>query len=165
MANAINTCFLLSLLVIFLTSSLASAAQYNVLSYGAKPDGRTDSTKAFLAAWTRACGSTSRSTIYVPPGRYFLRNVQFIGPCKNNAIVVRIDGSLLAPTDYRVIGNAASWISFLHVDGVSVSGGILDGHGSGFWGCKQSGKNCPSGATVRSIFCDHLLLLLLFPSL
>ncbi|KAG5242226.1 polygalacturonase [Salix suchowensis] len=151
MANAINTCFLLSLLVIFLTSSLASAAQYNVLSYGAKPDGRTDSTKAFLAAWTRACGSTSRSTIYVPPGRYILRNVQFIGPCKNNAIVVRIDGSLLAPTNYWVIGNAASWISFQHVDGVSVSGGILDGHGSGFWGCKQSGKNCPSGATTLSL--------------
>jgi polygalacturonase len=77
-----------------------------------------------------------------------------------------MDGSLLAPTDYRVIGNAANWISFQHVDGVTVSGGILDGHGSGLWDCKQSGKNCPSGATVRSIFCDHLFFLpLLFYSL
>jgi polygalacturonase len=156
MANAIRNCFLLASLVIVFAPSLAGAAQYNVLNYGAKPDGRTDSTKAFLAAWTQACGSISRSTLYVPPGRYFLRNVQFSGPCKNNAILVRIDGSLLAPTDYRVIGNAANWISFQHVDGVTVSGGILDGHGSGLWDCKQSGKNCPSGATVRSIFCDHL---------
>jgi hypothetical protein len=34
------------------------------------------------------------------------------------------------------------------------------------WDCKQSGKNCPSGATVSSIFCDHLFFLpLLFYSL
>ncbi|KAJ6991614.1 hypothetical protein NC653_019705 [Populus alba x Populus x berolinensis] len=151
MANARSTCFLLASLVIVFTPCLAGAAQYNVLNYGAKPDGRTDSTKAFLAAWTQACGSSSRSTLYVPPGRYFLLNVQFNGPCKNNAIVVRIDGSLLAPTDYRVIGNAASWISFKNVDGVTVSGGILDGHGSGLWDCKQSGNNCPSGATTLSV--------------
>lgn len=151
MANARSTCFLLASLVLVLTPCLAGAAQYNVLNYGAKPDGRTDSTKAFLAAWTQACGSSSRSTLYVPPGRYFLLNVQFNGPCKNNAIVVRIDGSLLAPTDYRVIGNAASWISFEYVDGVTVSGGILDGHGSGLWDCKQSGNNCPSGATTLSV--------------
>ncbi|PNT28871.1 hypothetical protein POPTR_007G144100v4 [Populus trichocarpa] len=151
MANAIRNCFLLASLVIVFAPSLAGAAQYNVLNYGAKPDGRTDSTKAFLAAWTQACGSISRSTLYVPPGRYFLRNVQFSGPCKNNAILVRIDGSLLAPTDYRVIGNAANWISFQHVDGVTVSGGILDGHGSGLWDCKQSGKNCPSGATTLGV--------------
>ncbi|KAL3579547.1 hypothetical protein D5086_021051 [Populus alba] len=73
---------------------------------------------------------------------------EFKGPCKNKAIVVRIDGTLLAPTDYRIIGNAGNWIFFQNVDGVTVSGGVLDGHGSGLWDCKQSGKNCPSGATT-----------------
>ncbi|CAK7343064.1 unnamed protein product [Dovyalis caffra] len=148
MANRLSSSLRLALLVIFFTSFSASAAQYNVLSYGAKPDGRTDSTKAFLAAWTLACGSISQSTIYVAAGRFLLQNVEFKGPCKNNAIVVRIDGTLLASTDYRVIGNAGNWIFFQNVDGVTVSGGVLDGHGSGLWNCKQSGKNCPSGATV-----------------
>ncbi|KAG6760563.1 hypothetical protein POTOM_037086 [Populus tomentosa] len=148
MAHTLSSCVLLALLVMVFTSYLAIAEQHNVLSYGAKPDGRTDSTKAFLAAWAQACSSISPSTIYVPPGRFFLQNVEFKGPCKNKAIVVRIDGTLLAPTDYRIIGNAGNWIFFQNVDGVTVSGGVLDGHGSGLWDCKQSGKNCPSGATT-----------------
>jgi len=144
----LSSCVLLALLVMVFTSYLAIAEQHNVLSYGAKPDGGTDSTTAFLAAWAQACSSISPSTIYVPPGRFFLQNVEFKGPCKNKAIVVRIDGTLLAPTDYRIIGNAGNWILFQNVDGVTVSGGVLDGHGSGLWDCKRSGKNCPSGATV-----------------
>ena len=148
MARTLSSRVLLPLLVMVFASSLATAAQYNVRSFGAKPDGRTDSTNAFLAAWAQACSSISPSTIYAPPGRFYLRNVEFKGPCKNNAIVVRIDGTLLAPTDYLVIGSAGNWISFQNVDGVTVSGGILDGHGSSLWDCKQSGKNCPSGATV-----------------
>ncbi|GAY65571.1 hypothetical protein CUMW_242200, partial [Citrus unshiu] len=51
-------------------SSLAiPLATYSMISLGAKSDGRTDSTKAFLAAWAKPCVSTATSTIYVPPGR------------------------------------------------------------------------------------------------
>ncbi|KAJ4833626.1 hypothetical protein Tsubulata_001240 [Turnera subulata] len=138
---------LLLTLVLLITSSLANAAQYNVVSYGAKSDGKTDSTKAFLKAWTQACGSTSPATIYVPKGRFLLRNVVFNGPCKNNAIIVRMDGTLLAPSDYRAIGDAGYWLYFKHVDGVTVSGGTLDGRGANLWACKASGKNCPDGAS------------------
>ncbi|KAH9782615.1 Pectin lyase-like superfamily protein [Citrus sinensis] len=67
---------------------------YNVISLGAKSDGQTDSTKAFLAAWAKACGSTAASTIYVPPGRYLLHNVVFQGQCRNNDITIRFDGTL-----------------------------------------------------------------------
>ncbi|EEF33274.1 Polygalacturonase precursor, putative [Ricinus communis] len=148
MANTRQSSFsFLALLILLFTSSLATAAQYNVLSYGAKPDGRTDSTKAFLAAWTQACGSTKPPTIYVPSGKFFLKDLSFGGPCKNNAILFRIDGTLVAPSDYKVIGNAGYWLYFQHVNGVTISGGILDGQGSGLWACKASGKNCPSGAT------------------
>ncbi|KAJ6433122.1 hypothetical protein OIU84_020201 [Salix udensis] len=117
MARTSSSRVLLPLLVMVFTSYLATAAQYNVLSYGAKPDGITDSTNAFLAAWAQACSSVSPSTIYAPPGRFYLRNVAFKGPCKNNAIVVRIDGTLQAPTDYRVIGSAGNWVFFQNVDG------------------------------------------------
>lgn len=139
---------LAAILTMFYTISLATAAKYSVLNYGAKSDGRTDSTKAFLAAWTQACGSTKPTTLYVPRGKFLLGNVVFNGPCKNNAILVFIAGTLVAPSDYRVIGNAENWISFQYVNGVTVSGGVLDGQGPGLWACKNSGKNCPGGATV-----------------
>ncbi|KAF2298272.1 hypothetical protein GH714_021053 [Hevea brasiliensis] len=138
---------LVILIILFTNSSSANAAQYNVLTFGAKPDGKTDSTKAFLAAWTRACESIKPATVYAPPGRFFLLNVVFPGPCKNNAILVRVDGTLVAPSDYRLTGNAGNWIFFQYVNGVTLSGGVLDGQGPGLWACKASGNNCPSGAT------------------
>ncbi|XP_065864277.1 polygalacturonase-like [Euphorbia lathyris] len=138
-----------SALVIFLifTSYLANAAQYNVVNYGAKPDGKTDSTTAFLTAWKNACSSNKPATVYAPSGRFFLKNVEFNGPCNNNNILVRIDGTLVAPSDYNVLAKAGNWLSFGHVDGVTVSGGILDAKGPALWACKASGKSCPSGAT------------------
>ncbi|XP_037495791.1 LOW QUALITY PROTEIN: polygalacturonase [Jatropha curcas] len=137
------------LLLISLTSSMAMAAsRYNIVSYGAKPGGRTDSSKALLAAWTQACASREAATLYVPKGKFAVsKTVSFDGPCKNNAIVFQINGTLSAPSDYNVIGNSEEWIIFRHVKGVTVSGGILDGQGSGLWSCKNSGKSCPTGAT------------------
>lgn len=134
----------------FMKPLLATPARYNVVSLGAKPDGKTDSTKAFLNAWAAACGSPTAATIYVPPGRFLLRNVVFKGKCKNK-ITIQIDGTLVAPSDYRVIGNAANWLFFQYVSGVTIIGGTLDGQGTGLWACKASGKSCPSGATV----CSH----------
>ncbi|KAB5515759.1 hypothetical protein DKX38_026407 [Salix brachista] len=135
-------------IIFFASSPSARAAQFSVLSYGAKPGGRTDSAKAFAAAWSQACASTGPATIYVPKGSFSLGQVKFQGPCKNNAILVRIDGTLVAPSDYKVIGSAENWLIFEHVNGVTLSGGILDGQGTGLWSCKKSGKGgCPRGAT------------------
>ncbi|KAL3567258.1 hypothetical protein D5086_029909 [Populus alba] len=135
-------------IVFFAFSPSAKAAQFSVLSYGAKPDGKTDSTKAFAAAWAHACASTQPATISVPKGSFSLGQVRFQGPCKNRAILLRIDGTLVAPSDYKVIGNAKNWLIFEHVNGVAVSGGTLDGQGAGLWSCKNSGKGCPRGATL-----------------
>ncbi|CAK9150470.1 unnamed protein product [Ilex paraguariensis] len=121
---------------------------YNVLNFGAKPDGRTDSTKSFLGTWAAACGSVKPATIYVPRGRYLLHKAHFAGNCKNTAITIIIDGTLLAPSDYHVIGNAHNWVLFEGVNGVSIRGGMLDGQGAGLWACKATGKSCPRGATT-----------------
>lgn len=140
---------LLVLSVFFFLSS-CSAQSYNVLSFGAKPDGKTDATKAFMAVWETTCASTRPVTIVVPKGRFLLRSVTFDGSkCKPKPVTFRIDGTLLAPADYRVIGNEDYWIFFQHLDGVTVYGGVLDARGASLWDCKKSGKNCPSGATVR----------------
>ncbi|PON50582.1 Glycoside hydrolase [Trema orientale] len=135
------------------TSNAAAVSTYdvnvNVVSLGAKGDGKTDSTKAFLSAWAKACGSVKPAVIDVPAGRFLLKNVVFSGQCKNNAITFRIAGTLVAPLDYRVIGNAGNWIFFQSVNGVTISGGILDGQGAALWACKNSAKtSCPSGATT-----------------
>ncbi|XP_062088652.1 polygalacturonase-like [Humulus lupulus] len=141
--------------VALLLGSRAAAAApvvvstYNVVSLGGKGDGKTESSKAFLAAWGKACSSTNPAVVYVPPGRFLLKNVVFSGQCKNKAITFRIAGTLVAPTDYRLIGNAANWILFQYVNGVTISGGILDGQGTSLWNCKNSPKtNCPPGATT-----------------
>ncbi|KAJ4723875.1 putative Polygalacturonase [Melia azedarach] len=145
MASKMN--YLLILLSVLFTSSFAAPMRYNVVSLGAKPDGKTDSTEAFLSAWAKACDTTPAATIYVPPGRFLLRNAGFQGPCKNTRITLRVDGTLVAPADYKVIGNEGNWLLFQNVNGVTVNGGILDGQGTGLWACKDSGKNCPDGAT------------------
>ncbi|KAK1318342.1 hypothetical protein QJS10_CPB04g01981 [Acorus calamus] len=120
---------------------------YNVLDFGAKADGQTDSTKAFLAAWSAACSSTSPATVHVPSGRFLLNRVAFQGPCKNNKINFRMFGTLVAPS-YTVIATSNQWILFNQVDGLSINGGILDGQGTRLWACKLAGKNCPMGTKV-----------------
>ncbi|CAN0927147.1 unnamed protein product [Linum grandiflorum] len=143
---------LISLTIIYLTTSaVAVPAQYSITSYGAKPDGKTDSGKAFLAAWNQACRrSSSPSIIYVPAGRFALSNLAFQGPCKSKSISFLIDGTLVAPSDYGEIGTVGNWIMFHAVDGVTISGGVLDGRGAPLWSCKaksKSSKDCPEGAT------------------
>lgn len=132
-----------------ITSSFASNPSYNVKSFGANSDANSDSTKAFLSAWSAACATTQPAAIYIPPGRYLLRNALFNGKtCKNKAITIRIDGTLVAPSDYNAIGNSGTWLKFQKVAGLSISGGTLDGQGTKLWACKNSSKSCPKGAAV-----------------
>lgn len=137
--------FVLSFFFFFMIHS--SNADHNVIRYGAKPDGKTDATQAFLRAWKSACSSATASTIYVPKGRYLIKGVEFRGPCKSR-IKVQIDGTILAPLDYHAIGNSGYWILFIQVNRISVFGGTLDAKGAGFWACRRAGKNCPVGARV-----------------
>ncbi|XP_065864312.1 polygalacturonase-like [Euphorbia lathyris] len=135
------------ILVVFFFLSLASSLEYNVLNYGANADGKTDSTKAFIAAWTQACASNISAAIKVPSGRFLVSKIEFKGPCNNTAISVSVEGTLVAPSDYWVLGDAGYWLIFQYVDGITLSGGVLDAQGSSLWSCKSSSKNCPSGAT------------------
>ncbi|KAL1561424.1 endo-polygalacturonase [Salvia divinorum] len=132
----------------FSASVQAANPTYNVLSYGAKADGKSDCAKAFESAWAAACATSSPATIYVPRGTYILGNMFFDGSdCKNDAITMQIDGTLSAPFDYNVIGNSNHWLVFERATGVSILGGTLDGLGANLWACKDSGKDCPEGAT------------------
>ncbi|KAK7304092.1 hypothetical protein RJT34_15135 [Clitoria ternatea] len=141
-----------SLILFVATFSLFSscnASYINVVSFGAKPDGKLDSTGAFLRAWSSACKSNEAATIYVPKGSFLLKQVTFWGPCMNK-IDIRIDGTIVAPSDYWSLGNSGYWILFMKLNRVSIYGGTLDGSGAGYWHCKKTGGNCPAGARTLS---------------
>lgn len=146
------TSALFIILCVFLNSSYGAITTYNVISFGAKPNGVIDSTQAFLRAWSAACGSITETVIQVPKGRYLLGSLAFKGNCKSNHITFKIDGTLVAPADYRILGQVENWFSFEGVSGVSIIGGALDAKGPALWACKASGKSCPSGATVSINF-------------
>ncbi|KAL7176706.1 hypothetical protein ACSBR2_030117 [Camellia fascicularis] len=153
MANKLVAITLLSSIVLLSCISVSvtissSSSFYNVVSFGAKPDGRTDSTQPFLLAWMAACSSARPAMVYVPQGTFLIRSVTFNGPCRNR-IVFEIDGTLVAPWDYHVIGNTGNWIYFKQVSWVSVHGGTIDARGAGFWACRKTSGPCPAGA--RSI--------------
>ncbi|KAL6338467.1 hypothetical protein AAG906_020558 [Vitis piasezkii] len=140
--------------VFFILHPSSATNVYNVISFGAKGDGLTDSTKAFTDAWAAACASIASTTsiIFVPRGRYLLRPAVFAGQCTRTRIIILIKGTLVAPSDYRILGKADSWFSFEGVSGVSILGGALDARGHALWACKAAGnqQNCPSGATTLS---------------
>eukprot|EP00257_Ricinus_communis_P009888 XP_002529095.2 polygalacturonase [Ricinus communis] len=138
-----------ALFLIFFSSSFhESNAAYNVVSFGAKPDGKSDSSQAFVRAWLSACRSTGPATVYVPKGSFLVKPVEFSGPCKNK-ISFWIDGKIIAPTNYWSFGTSGFWILFYKVSRVTIHGGTLDARGASFWACKRAGKVCPPGA--RSI--------------
>ncbi|GMN42461.1 hypothetical protein TIFTF001_011670 [Ficus carica] len=136
----------------FCDAATTTTTTYNVVSFGAKPNGVKDSTQAFLNAWAAACASVGPTRIFVTKGRYLLRPLSFNGPCKSPHITFRIDGTLVAPLDYRVLGAADNWIDFQGVSGLDIVGGSLDARGPALWACKATAaNNCPNGATTLSI--------------
>ncbi|KAI3840336.1 hypothetical protein MKW92_008812 [Papaver armeniacum] len=124
----------------------------NVADFGAKADGKTDSSKAFLKAWDASCSSSKASTIYVPKKKYLIGPTIFLGPCKSSKITFRIDGILIAPDFKQMKSSVENWLKFDRVKGVSIIGGVLDGRGSSLYSCKLAKKSCPRGPTSLGIF-------------
>ncbi|KAK7290467.1 hypothetical protein RIF29_04912 [Crotalaria pallida] len=66
---------------------------FDVLSYGAKGDGHSDDSAAFIEAWKAMCGanqSTTIPTLLVKAGyTFFLHQSIFKGPCKSNQVHIQ----------------------------------------------------------------------------
>lgn len=152
MANPTTILFTSLFLILFHPFSLAiNQPTYNIVELGANPNGEIDSTRSITKAWSLACASSVRPTVYVPQGRFLVEHLHFKGPCKNGGVTFRVDGTLVAPSDYRAIGDPTNWLLFERADGISIRGGVLDGRGSALWECKKNRGNCPSGVTVRKL--------------
>ncbi|CAA7036988.1 unnamed protein product [Microthlaspi erraticum] len=143
-------CFSLILFIAVVASSVSTASTasvgrkiFDVRSYGARGDGKTDNTIAFSKAWKEACAWRGNPRVYVPFGTFYLGGVTFTGPCKSRISFI-IKGTLLAPKNANLI-KQDTWIIFKYVDYLTVSGGgILDGQGSYSWprnDCRRN-PNC-----------------------
>ncbi|PKU72026.1 polygalacturonase-like [Dendrobium catenatum] len=139
---------LLLLLLPFLFHLSSAAQLYNIADYGAKPDGSHDSASQLAIAWTKACSSIVPATLLIPPGKFLVSQALLQGPCRNNKILIVIKGIIMAPSSYT---SNEQWIIFKRVNGLTISGGLLDGQGQALWSCKNSNSKCPEGATSLSI--------------
>ncbi|CAN0878843.1 Exopolygalacturonase (Fragment) [Linum grandiflorum] len=98
---------------------------FNVMRYGAKADGKTDNSEAFLRAWKDGCEWNGKARILVPPGRYMSDAVEFSGPCKGSTAFI-MKGLLTAPDRLK----RSPWIAFRYVDNFILSGyGTFDARG------------------------------------
>ncbi|XP_034916287.1 probable polygalacturonase At3g15720 [Populus alba] len=111
---------------------------FNVLSFGAVGDGKTDDSPAFTKAWGALCGASGGTpTLVIPPGRAFsLKPVKFEGPCKSSSIHIQVAGNIVAPSTVAAWGGCGIlfWLCFSNVNGLVLDGsGHIDGRGSQWW--------------------------------
>ncbi|XP_034696830.1 probable polygalacturonase At3g15720 [Vitis riparia] len=116
-----------------MTNSLLSPS-FNVVSYGAVGNGKTDDSKAFMKAWSAVChGQSHDAHLIIPPKTFLLKPVKFSGPCKASRITVQVLGKLVASTNKRAF-NGNYWLLFHKVKGLTLWGkGSIDGKGSAWW--------------------------------
>lgn len=133
-----------ALLLLFTATTWLAAADvatagpvFNVTDFGAVADGKTDNSRAFLRAWTKACATPGRATVFVPGagagGSYLLHPLVFRGPCRG-FMELRVAGVLLAPPGLAAFSGCREWVHFSSLDGLLLTGGgTFDGHGSTAW--------------------------------
>ncbi|XP_028771166.1 exopolygalacturonase clone GBGE184-like [Neltuma alba] len=124
-------------------------AVYDVTTFGAKADNKTDNVMAFMHAWIAACkNSTTPSKVLIPAGAFVAGPTVFAGPCTSpKPITVEVLGTVVAtvdPSEYV----SPEWFTFEHVDGLVITGnGVFDGQGGVFWqynDCKGKSSECAS---------------------
>ncbi|KAF8035195.1 hypothetical protein BT93_C1280 [Corymbia citriodora subsp. variegata] len=124
------------------TSSHQQLKVFNVKSFGAVANGKTDDSKAFLDAWNKAChykGGRGRRLL-VPRGTYLVWPVVFEGPCAG-PIAVTVRGVVKAPVDKSTF-SLDHWITFQYLDRLLINGGgTLDGQGPEAWPYNDCAKN------------------------
>ncbi|CAN0926421.1 G9 [Linum grandiflorum] len=110
---------------------------FDITTFGAVADGKTDIMQAFLKAWVKACASPTPATIVVPEGNFLCGLAVVSGPCRS-AIGVQVIGTISSQDS--IPGD--NWFVFKHVDNFALFGtGMFDGKGAG--------KVAPNAANLR----------------
>ncbi|KAF3486517.1 hypothetical protein F2Q69_00056949, partial [Brassica cretica] len=114
----------------------SSVLTVDVRSFGARANDHRDNTKAFVAAWDKACTSSSSSVdLIIPRGEFHVGPLRFSGPCTNvTHLTVRVKGHLKASTDLSKYRSGGGWIEFGWINGLTLTGdGTFDGQGALAW--------------------------------
>nr|BAJ53238.1 JHL06P13.19 [Jatropha curcas] len=129
--------------------------------FGAKGDGFSNDTKAFIDAWRMACSCPARTRIIIPAGFIFLVHpVDLAGPCKSRITLI-ISGTITAPKDpahWKGL-NPRKWLYFHGVNHLTIDGGgTINGMGRGWWArsCKINPpcRHAPTAITFHK--CKNL---------
>ncbi|KAL1215611.1 putative polygalacturonase [Cardamine amara subsp. amara] len=149
----------ISILIIFLCFGLVNGQNYNVFNFGAKGDGQTDDSKAFVQAWNAACGGEGDiKTLLIPSDTTFLlQPIVFQGPCKSSSIKVQLNGVIVAPSNIGAWSSPSlhKWIGFSTVSGLMLVGsGNINGRGSSFWEQNLKASQRPTALHISK--CDNL---------
>ncbi|VVB07959.1 unnamed protein product [Arabis nemorensis] len=150
------------LLLILLYIGLVNGQIYDVLEFGAKGDGITDDSEAFMEAWKAMCGCDGTpKTLLIPSNSTFLlQPLVFQGPCKSPFVLVRINGEIVAPINKDAWSNYKSlrWIHFKEITGLTIIGsGTINGRGSSFWKPKLSASKRPTQLHFQK--CINLMII------
>ncbi|KAA3455676.1 exopolygalacturonase-like [Gossypium australe] len=121
---------------------------FNVVDFGAKPDGTTISTINFIRAFKEACNHNGRAMLVIPEGNFLLGSTLFSGPCTfQPPLMVQFNGNLL-PQGSTATAENADWITFMNFNGLFISGkGTINGQGDKeAWnavcdGCRRKAAN------------------------
>ncbi|KAI4344930.1 hypothetical protein L6164_012107 [Bauhinia variegata] len=119
---------------------------FNVVDYGARGDGQSDDSAAFVKVWEDVCRATEGTpTLPIPQGkRFLLQPVEFKGACNSTSIIVELQGDLVVPNSMEAWKWADNdkgkrWIRFSRINGLFVNGGgQIDGQGAAWWNYSNS---------------------------
>ncbi|XP_057451765.1 uncharacterized protein LOC130743535 [Lotus japonicus] len=140
----------------FVSSCLCQNTIYNVMHYGAKGDGKSDDSHAFLSAWKVACESAEVGTLVIPGGKTFLVTsiTTLTGPCKSSSINIQLQGNIVAPSFDAWGADKSKWISIHSVNHLTINGGgKIDGLGSSWW---ERCKTCSRPTSLSFYSCNGL---------
>ncbi|XP_017441844.1 probable polygalacturonase At3g15720 [Vigna angularis] len=136
---------------------MATSNTYNVIDYGAKGDGETDDSQAFLSAWKKTCSTDGESSLVIPSKAVFLlkKNVILKGPCQAKNIQIQLQGKIIVPTQDAWLGDKSPIIWISNVNGLRIdgTGGLIDGLGSSWWSC-----NCQRPSVLGFNSCNGLIV-------
>ncbi|PHT94658.1 Polygalacturonase [Capsicum annuum] len=128
----------------------------DIQDFGAKGDGLSDDTQAFIKAWDKAC-KAENGVLLIPRHKiYYIGPIKFHGPCKKG-LRMMINGELRASKDLSDYNeDRRHWLLFQNMENFVVEGvGSIDGNGHVWWI-----RSCKVDKTIAMTFynCTNLIV-------